>query len=72
VQVLVRLGGRLGRLIYVQELSGPLPSAQPFATATPARTATPVAQRPPAGAPVQVSPGEQTIVVTIEAHFALE
>ena len=68
-----RLGGRLGRLIFAQELSGPLPSAQPFATPTPARTATPAPPGVrPAAAPVEVSPGEQTIIVTVEAHFALE
>lgn len=65
-----RLGARLGRLIYAQEGFGgfnvsPPPPAPPPTFATPVATA-----RPPIAVPV--SPGEQTVVVVIEAVYEVE
>lgn len=64
-------GARLGRLVYLQEVSAPGPTPQRLPTPTPRPpTVGPVPIPPPI--PVPVTPGEVGITVIVDALYAIE
>ena len=62
------LGARLGQLLSAQEVFSPTPAPVRVPTPAPLPTGAPFPQAQP---PIQVSPGELTITVTVEALFAI-
>ena len=65
-----RLGFRLGSVVYVQELSGPIPSPQRVPTPAPTPAVLPTGARPPT--PAQITAGELVFNVTVEVHWSIE
>lgn len=71
-RIAARLGVRVGTLVYARESFAPLPSpnssGQPFPFPTTVRPPTPPAF-PGSAAPI--TGGQQSVIVTIEAHFSI-
>lgn len=67
-EMAARAGVRVGRLLYLNEVSAPPPTPQARAVSAAAPTTSFAAPAPG----VEVAPGEQSITVIVEAVFAIE